>query len=102
MAGRRADSLITVLPNATKAAQLYRDEVRAGLGGDDPEAMARARTASFELLGGERVKLERGPERGSLYAVFKLERLALLGRLGRGSGGAQLSVPTQHRLSLAA
>jgi len=34
------------------------------------------------------VKRERGPEPGSLYAVFKMSRLALLGRRFSGSGGA--------------
>jgi site-specific DNA recombinase len=83
IAHKRADSVIAMLP---KAAQLYRDEIRAGLSGDDPEAVARARVTLREMLGGN-VKLERGPEPGSLYACFKLQRLAVLSRRSSGSGG---------------
>lgn len=83
IAHKRADSVIAMLP---RAAQLYRDEIRAGLSGDDPEAVAKARVTLREMLGGN-VRLERGPEPGSLYACFKLQKLALLSRRSSGSGG---------------
>jgi hypothetical protein len=95
MAHKHADSMIAIM---RKMAQLYRDEIRAGLNADEdsPEAVDKARIAIPELLNGERIKLERGPVKGSLYAVFKMQRLALLGRQVRGSGGRLRDLSAQN------
>jgi hypothetical protein len=71
--------------------RLYRDEVEGGLSGGDPESVAKARLALRELIG--TVRLERGPGPGSLFAAFKMNRLALLGRRVNGSGGVTCAVP---------
>ncbi len=71
----------------TKAAELFEQEIAGGLAGASLEVVARARVVLRSLLGGA-VRLERGSLPGSLYANFKLQRIALLeGRRLCGSGG---------------
>jgi hypothetical protein len=78
------------------AAELFEKEIAGGLKGASLETVARARVVLKMLLGGP-VKLEPGESTGSLYANFKLQRIALLEeRRLYGSGGRILEHPQEE------
>jgi site-specific DNA recombinase len=72
--------VLTMLP---RTAELYREQIDQGLGGD-PAASAKARTILREMLG--EIMLSPG-EGGSLWAEYAMQPAALLVGAGAGTSG---------------
>jgi site-specific DNA recombinase len=72
-----------VLALLPRTAELYREQIDQGLGGD-PAASAKARTILREMLG--EIMLSPG-EGGSLWAEYAMQPAALLMGAGAGTGG---------------
>lgn len=72
-----------VLAMLPRTAELYREQINQGLGGD-PAASAKARTILREMLG--EIMLSPG-EGGSLWAEYAMQPAALLMAAGAGTGG---------------
>lgn len=72
-----------VLAMLPRTAELYREQIDQGLGGD-PGASAKARTILREMLG--EIMLSPG-EGGSLWAEYAMQPAALLMGAGAGTGG---------------
>jgi hypothetical protein len=69
-----------------RTAELYREQIDLGLGGD-PAAAARARTILREMLG----EITLSPaEDGSLWAEYAMQRAALLKDAGTGGRGDRI------------
>jgi len=66
-----------------RAAELYREQLAQGLGGD-PAASAKARTILREMLG--EIMLSPG-EGGTLWAEYAMQPAALLMGAGEGTSG---------------
>lgn len=93
-AGRENGRVLTLLP---RAAELYRDQIEQGLGGD-PAAAAKARIILWEMPG--EIMLSPG-EDGSLWAEYAMQPGALLtaGTGGRGEGICHVpALPIRVRL----
>jgi hypothetical protein len=72
-----------VLAFMPRAAELYREQIDLGLGGD-PAAAANTRTVLREMLG--EIMLSPG-EGGSLWAEYAMQPAALLKDAGTGGRG---------------
>jgi hypothetical protein len=77
-AERENTRVLALLP---RAAELYREQIDLGLGGDATEA-TKARTILRDMLG--EIMLSRG-EDGSLWAEYAMQPAALL--IGAGTSG---------------